>query len=202
MEELLDQADALVRLAATTSEAQPQQQPRPNFPIPQELATLACRDDALVVKDDPWKGRGWFAATDIPVGQLVLIAKPIATIMDWQEYDEGDNDEDEDDDDVDGENSKEDVEPLMNELLLIETLQRIVDNPDIWHTQLSTLFPRNEADLSTLPAWVCHNDDVFIQVEDLLAQFDAMNRMIDPPTLDCTIQRFINGNVCGIVELS
>ena len=171
MEELLDQADALVHLAATTGE-----QPLPNLPIPEALSTCVA-SNGLELRDDPWKGRGWFATMDIAVGQLVLIAKPIAKVMDWQEYDEGDNEEEEEDGDND------DVEPLMNELLLIETLQAVLKNPNIWHTQLSTLFPRNDSDLSTLPAWVCHNDDVFIQVEALLEQLDDLNKTMDPPIL-------------------
>lgn len=170
MEELLDQADALVHLAVSEGE-----QPLPNLPIPQTLSAFA-ESKQLILRDDPWKGRGWFATTDIAVGQLILLAKPIAKVMDWQEYDEGDDDSPEEED-------GDDVEPLMNELLLIETLQTIIQNPSVWHTQLSTLFPRNDSDLSTLPAWVCHNDDVFIQVEALLAQLVELNKTIDPPLL-------------------
>lgn len=169
MEELLDQADALVHLAATTVD-----QPLPDFPIPESLSTIVASSE-LALKDDPWKGRKWFATTDIPIGRLVLIAKPIAKVMDWQEYDEGEGDSEGEDGD--------DVEPLMNELLLIETLQAIIRNPCIWHAQLSTLFPRNDSDLSTLPAWVCHNDDVFIQVEALLSQLEELNKTMHPPLL-------------------
>jgi hypothetical protein len=177
MEELLDQADALVHLAVTSGE-----QPLPNFPIPEALSKISGSIQ-LELRDDPWKGRGWFATSDIPVGTLVLLAKPIAKVMDWQEYDEGDVDDDDNNNEEEGGNDN-DVEPLMNELLLIETLQVILQNPDIWHTQLSTLFPRNDSDLHTLPAWVCHNDDVFIQVENLLAQLEKMNKTsLKPPLL-------------------
>ncbi len=167
----MDQADALVQLSVTQGEP-----PLPNLPIPEALTALV-ESGQLELKDDPWKGRGWFATTAIKAGQLILIAKPIAKVMDWQEYDEGEDDEQEEED-------GDDVEPLMNELLLIETLQTIVQNPNVWHTQLSTLFPRNDSDLSTLPAWVCHNDDVFIQVESLLAQLEQVNQtIIEPPLL-------------------
>ena len=174
MEELLDQADALVQLSVTQGEP-----PLPNLPIPKALTALVNLDQ-IELKDDPWKGRGWFAATDIKAGQLIRIAKPIAKVMDWQEYDEGEEDDDPEEEDGD------DVEPLMNELLLIETLQTIVKNPNVWHTQLSTLFPRNDSDLSTLPAWVCHNDDVFIQVESLLAQLEQVNQTTTTTTTTTT----------------
>jgi hypothetical protein len=193
MEELLDQADKLVNHFVATGE-----QPRPNFPIPLEIQQLALHksgsnaiDDpnasstnnigqssALILKEDTWKGRGWFTTMDIPIGQLILVAKPIATVMDWQEYDEGD------DDNIDEEN--EDVEPLMNELLLIETLQAIVKNPAVWHDQLSTMFPRKDSDLTTFPAWVCHNDDVFIQVETLLSKLEEINKSLKHENKDYT----------------
>jgi SET domain len=161
MEELLDQCDALVQLAATSGEL-----PHPDLPLPEELVRrvdASCR----TLREDPEKGLGWFATKDIPAGQLIMLAKPMASVMDWQEYDEG-NDDDEEDDHMD-----DDVEPLMNELLLIAVLQKLLQDPSLWWDQLSTLFPRNDSDASTLPAWVCHNDEIFLQVEGLLADLDA-----------------------------
>jgi hypothetical protein len=158
MEELLDQCDALVQQAATTGEL-----PHPDLPLP---ASLLRRVDpqCRTLREDPDKGLGWFATKDVPAGHLLMLAKPIASVMDWQEYDEENDEEDNMEDD--------DVEPLLNELLLIAVLQKIRKDPKIWWDQLSTLFPRNDSDLSTLPVWVCHNDEIFLQVETLLADLD------------------------------
>ena len=159
MEELLDQCDALVQQAATTGEM-----PHPDLALPDALLQRidpACR----TLREHPDKGLGWFATKDVPAGQLLMLAKPIASVMDWQEYDEENEDEEE-------EQMEDDVEPLMNELLLIAVLQKLLKDPAIWWDQLSTLYPRNDSDLSTLPAWVCHNDEIFLQVEKLLADLD------------------------------
>jgi SET domain len=159
MEKLLDQCDALVQLAATSGEL-----PHPDLPLPEELLRRVD-SDSRTLREDPEKGLGWFATKDIPAGQLLMVAKPIASVMDWQEYDEGNDDEDDD-------HMADEVEPLMNELLLIAVLQKLLQDPTIWREQLSTLFPRNDSDLSTLPVWVCHNDEIFLQVEALLADLD------------------------------
>jgi SET domain len=202
MEELLDQADAMVR-AATTDDYLP----RPDFFIPDEYNNaLAVRSEVLVLRDDGRGGRGWFAANDLAAGTLLLVAKPLALVMDWQDdeddedfettrgngntneqHNDGDNidedaeddaDGDDDDDDEDAEDGmleedKEDnKEPRVNELLLLEMLGRLSQEPSLWKEKLSTLFPRTEADVAKLPVWVCHNDDVFMQVETLLATME------------------------------
>lgn len=166
MEALLDQADALVRAASAGEERL-----RPELDVPEEygastVVTDGCRNSYMVLQEEFWKGRGWFAATDIPAGTLLLVAKPIAMVMDWQD-DENDCEQD----DME-EEDEEDKEPRLNEWLLLEILQKLRAEPTLWKDKLSTLFPRENKDLSTLPAWVCHNDEVFLQVESLLTALE------------------------------
>jgi hypothetical protein len=200
MEELLDQADAMVR-AATSDDTLP----RPDFFIPDEYNNaLTIRPEVLALRDDGRGGRGWFATNDLAAGTLLLVAKPLALVMDWQDdeededfdatrgsgntneqHNDGDNidedaenaaaDDDDDEDAEDGmlEEEKDDnKEPRVNELLLLEMLGRLSREPTLWKDKLSTLFPRTEADVAKLPVWVCHNDDVFMQVESLLATME------------------------------
>lgn len=151
MEALLEQADAMVRAAAGDA-------PQPDFRIPDDLAADGSAHTEL--REVNQKSRGLFALADIPAGTLLLTAKPIALVMDWQDNSPEDDDGMDDDDEH---------EPRLNELLLLEILRKLREEPALWNDKLSRLFPRNDSDLSALPAWVCHNDDVFIQVESLLS---------------------------------
>lgn len=185
MESLLDQADELVAAAAESSSAA--SMPRPDFAIPDEYAATtaaALQSNANSVMKlskslvaSRGGGWGWIAASNLTAGTVLLTAKPIAYIMDWQndENDDDADEEEEDDEEDEGGNTKmKEVlkEPRLNELLLLEILSKLQKDPLLWTEQLSTLFPRNEADLAALPAWVCHNDDVFMQVESLLSALE------------------------------
>ena len=207
MEALLDQADALARSGGD-------EPPRPDFTIPEEYAAAAdaatASSSRMVLRDagPAKKGRGWFAAREIPAGTLLLVAKPLGMVMDWEDDDdaeeeedpheqlqqegggemnhaafgqEQDDNEDEDDDDADDEMEEEDVphEPRLNELLLLQLLHKLADQDTgaaLWHDQLATLFPRTDDDLSALPAWVCHSDQVFFQVEALLSALEQQQQ--------------------------
>ena len=66
-----------------------------------------------------------------------------------------------------------DDEPLcgdskLNEIMLLELLSMIRKNEVLWTDQLSQLFPRDADTINKLPAWVCSDDDVFLQVEGLI----------------------------------
>jgi hypothetical protein len=149
-ETLLDQADALAR-----SSPQPA---RPNFGIPDEYAQLASGVSSyLTLTDTPGMGKGWMAANDVPCGTLLMVAKPMALVMDWQDDTPAIDDEMENDD-------EEEKEPRVNELLLLQILDLLNEQPGLWTERLSTLFPRDD-DLPALPAWVCQDDDVFLQIE-------------------------------------
>ena len=160
MESLLDAADALV--------ASGDNPVRPDFSIPEDLVA----SDHLIDRRTSAHGFGYFASADIPRGTLLMVAKPIAMVMDWQDdtVEVDILEEDEDDDDEDAMEDEEEKEPRLNELLLLQILERLRNEPVLWEDCLSSLFPRTEKELSSLPAWVCANDEVFMAVEELLKQ--------------------------------
>jgi SET domain len=164
MESLLDQADALARSS--------EQPARPDFVIPDEYSMLASGvSPYLTIGDTTRMGRGWTAAKDVPEGTLLVVAKPLAMVMDWQDDSAPMNDEDMDDD-------EEDTEPRVNELLLLQILDLLNDQPSMWTEKLTTLFPREE-DLPALPAWVCQDDDVFMQIESKVQKLRS-NALLEP----------------------
>ena len=65
---------------------------------------------------------------------------------------------------------EEEPEPRLNELLLLDILEALDHDPGLWFEVLDSLFPRTEAELSALPAWVCPDDAIFMQIEAFLEQ--------------------------------
>lgn len=53
----------------------------------------------------------------------------------------------------------------LSEIMLLDLLSMIQQNDSLWTDQLSQLFPRDADTICKLPAWVCSDDEVFIQVE-------------------------------------
>jgi len=174
MEALLDAADALVR---TGDEPQ-----RPDFRIPEEYASIPT-EQLLDLRRGPQKGKGWFARQDIPSGTILMVAKPVGMVMDWQDDTEEVVEEVAEREDDDGEDAMEDEdddrEPRLNELLLIQLLEQLKQEPNLWKDSLSTLFPRNNADLSKLPAWVCEDDAVFMKIESLILDLEKLPELKD-----------------------
>ena len=152
MEKLLDQADALVLTAGDNDP------PRPDFDIPEELQSHVTPNDLLQVLENPSKGKGWFAKRDIPAGTLLMVAKPIAWVMDCEEDDYLIDDEMEDMDDEE-KISQEEEEIHVNELLVLELLKSIKENPSVWFDQISQLYPRDEADIKKSPVWNSKNEE-------------------------------------------
>lgn len=64
-----------------------------------------------------------------------------------------------------------------NGLILLHTLQSLIENPSIWRDSLSNLFPRKKEEVLALPPWICSDASVGIEIEtmnDILSQsFDA-----------------------------
>ena len=172
MEMLLDLADELVASSRTTPFS-PQRPDRPNFDLPVEYANVNPYQYLQIQEsgsNDSQRGKGWFATQDLPTGTLLMVAKPIEMVMDWQDdSDEQQQKEEEDEEDEDGmEQDDEDKEPWLNECLLLQILERLKDEPNLWLDQLSSLFPRDDNDLKSLPTWVCDDDQVFLEVEQHL----------------------------------
>jgi hypothetical protein len=49
----------------------------------------------------------------------------------------------------------------------------------LWNDVLSTIFPRNEVDLSKLPTWACADDAVLIQIEASIQELDRIPQLKD-----------------------
>lgn len=190
MEQLLDSVDALARAD------------RPELcdalPVPEEFSHYLQREPFawMELRNTPEKkGKGWFATQNMPAGTKILVAKPIAAVLHWEDEplepppskDDGDEDAMDDDgisaeDDDEDENTDEDEalfsgpepEPRINELLLVDLLEELLDNKELWFTTLTHLFPRTNEELSALPAWVCPDDAMFMEVESLLEQLKLM----------------------------
>ncbi|CAB9511492.1 SET [Seminavis robusta] len=165
LEDLLDAADAL----AASSQETPA---RPDFAIPDEF--LLAKQQLLEQKEtSDGKGTGWFARQDIPAGSLLMAAKPLAMVMLWQEEEEEEEnepDEMEEEDEEDDTSMMRTEKSTLNSMLVVELLQAIQKNPDIWNNSLSTLYPRNEADMANLPIRECANPKLKLQQETLLQQ--------------------------------
>jgi hypothetical protein len=165
LETLLDEADSLARSSLLPA--------RPDFAVPEEYALLASGvSPHLTLTEAPGMGKGWMAASDVPRGTLLMVAKPMALVMDWQDDTPSINDEEMEDED------EEEKEPRVNELLLLQILDLLHEQPDLWTERLSTLFPRDD-DLPNLPAWVCQDDDVFFQIEGKVEKLRS-NRLLEP----------------------
>jgi len=92
MDLLLDLADALV--ASSSHDGKPD---RPDFDLPESLTPYAAEPEPplLELRDsedsNKKKNKGWYAKQNIPAGTLLMIAKPIAMVMDWQDDVNDDN---------------------------------------------------------------------------------------------------------------
>jgi hypothetical protein len=177
MESLLDAADALV--------ASGDEPVRPDFDIPEEYAVGTTIHRHLELRESPNRGKGWFATHQIPAGTRLILAKPISMVMEWEEcsgdaMEEDEPDEEEDEEkEGDWEEEEEEREPRLNELLLLQILDKLKTQPSLWNEVFSTLFPRNEVDLSHLPTWVCADDTIFMQVEASIQELAEIPQLKD-----------------------
>mmetsp|Transcript_8856 Transcript_8856/g.18528 ORF Transcript_8856/g.18528 Transcript_8856/m.18528 type:complete len:478 (+) Transcript_8856:73-1506(+) len=170
MESLLDQADALVLSAG---EEGPE---RPNFVIPEELANLTTpNSNWLEVRENPNKGKGWFSKVDVPVGSTLMVCKALVCALDLDYIAAGDEEcgEMEDNDEHDDMDQEDEAQgSTVNELLVLDILQNILDDPPIWIEQLTNLYPREEVDIKTSPVWISKDDEVFSQFEAMIEQIE------------------------------
>lgn len=93
-----------------------------------------------------------------------------------RDNDEGDG---EDDDEEDGpavmeeSESPDDEEPegsTVNELLVLDILQKVIEDPSLWTDQITHLYPREEHDIAASPVWISRDDHIFSQFEALVKQ--------------------------------
>mmetsp|Transcript_4779 Transcript_4779/g.7380 ORF Transcript_4779/g.7380 Transcript_4779/m.7380 type:complete len:496 (-) Transcript_4779:83-1570(-) len=160
METLLDQAEALLA-------SNPEKPPRPDFPLPDGYEE-GTPYRFMTLKDSRLKGRGWFASEDISAGTVLICAKPIVMVMDWEDPEDLTSfEEDNDDEAMSLENEASGLSKL-NEILLLNLVRIIIREPSIWSQQLNELFPRTTKEIEALDIWVCKDDDVFLQFEGLI----------------------------------
>jgi len=171
MERLLDEADALVLSAG---EEGPE---RPNFDIPEELTNLTTPNgDWLESRENPNKGKGWFSKVVIPAGFTILVCKALVCALDLEYIAGNEEDDNIEDDDEDNDMDQEDEAQgsTVNELLVLDLLQNILDDPSIWSEQLTNLYPREEVDIKTSPVWISKDDEVFSQFEAMIDQIETI----------------------------
>jgi hypothetical protein len=170
MEQLLDQADALVLTAGDNLEPE-----RPDFEIPEELMDYTEPQRLLELRENPNKGKGWYSKQPISAGTILLVAKPLTMCLDWEwdpEVDDGAGEENSMDEDT--ETAPEPEESQINELLVLQALQDIKLNPSLWIDVISTLYPRDEVDIQASPVWISKDDDIFSQFEVMLRELETI----------------------------
>lgn len=167
METLLDQADALLLTAGSDGPE------RPNFDIPVELAHLAAPHDLLQLLENPIKGKGWFSKQPLKAGSVVMVSKPIAWAMDCEaEYEDDKVDAQMEDDDSEYD---ELADSEVNDVVILEVLKCIKEDPSIWLDQVSTLYPRDNAD--TLPAWNTKNEQVRSKYQAMIQELENIPQL-------------------------
>lgn len=191
MEALLEQANALV--AAHVVNGEP---PRPDFTIPEEFQSTDPR--IMMERKEGIKGRGWFAQQFIPAGTVLMVDKPLAMVMDWQDatgedddFDETAIEQDDDDDQVIGGS-------IMNDLLLLELLNGIQADSSLWTTKLSNLYPRDNETAATLPAWVCRDDALFVAIESAIQELERMFSDSDAKDIAKRLPLVVRYNVLSV----
>lgn len=165
MESLLDQADALVLTAGETGPE------RPDFEIPEELMPYTNLRDVMEIRENPSKGKGLFATQQLVAGTVLLVAKPVAWALD-SEWDGGVPDEEIEDMEEDSEHPAEPEESHVNELLVLESLHAIKEDPNIWLDKISNLYPRDPVDVQESPVWISKDDDIFGQFDQMLKELE------------------------------
>lgn len=168
IEGLLDLAD---ELAAKDS-------PRPDFPLPNAFK-VDPPDELMQMNDGP-KGRGWYAKKDISAGTILLVSKPLAMVMAWEEEEDTDDVKEEEGDDEEEEEEEEEgpTGSKQNGLLILKLLHAIEEKPSLWFNVLSELFPRDEGTALNLPVWMCRDAAVGMEIErsfDRLKEIPELN---------------------------
>lgn len=193
IDNLLDQAESYAQSYLTLTNQDDDASaslPPLSLSIPsRHLTTLTSilEGDIMEVKDTV-RGKGMYAKRDLEMGQRLVIAKPVTLIMacevDEEDEDESDSDGDSADEEDGGRQSKEknvqntdseSIDPLShatgtkrNGLILLHTLQSILENPSIWTDTLSHLFPRTTDEVLALPPWICSNASLGMEIESVM----------------------------------
>ena len=197
MEQLLDLADAL---ALTAGENASDPITRPDFEIPKAYHVVSPFNtpfeivppfDRLQIKNTVTRGQGWFAQKNIQAGDTLMIAKPLAMVLD-RECDDEMNDID-DDMEADEEPYNSHESSQSNIILTMQLLEKFKTRPELWIDFVSTLYPRIDS--------VDKNSSFWSSDERILARFDALIKELDQiPQLHGKISTEISQRLPQIVK--
>jgi hypothetical protein len=201
-------------------EAAKQNEPVLDFPLPklpqstdgiqeqepqeQQNLEIIFHEDMMKIKDIPNKGKGFHAVKDIPGGTLLVMAKPVAIIMGWEE-DEFDDDDDEegadeaDDDHVMNGAHKEEIKITNHQeedVEMIEEEKEEVDGAGLIQSngrngnlaikvaraiqQKPSLWFQHvsklfpRGDASTLPLWTCEDPSIGMEYEQIMNELQQL----------------------------
>lgn len=161
--------------------------------------------DTMEVKTTTGRGKGFYAKRDIRMGERLVVAKPITLVMGCEVDDDDDDDSESDDeksnnakangkksnnrtraDDESTESSNNSIDPLSqatgtkrNGLILLHTLQSVIEDQSLWTDTLSHLFPRTIAEALALPPWICSDVTLGMEIESLMSN---LPELFDEPT--------------------
>mmetsp|Transcript_11465 Transcript_11465/g.27706 ORF Transcript_11465/g.27706 Transcript_11465/m.27706 type:complete len:527 (-) Transcript_11465:334-1914(-) len=176
----------------------------PDLSIPEDWQHIPTLEQYMEIRETPSKGHGFVAKQALPAGTLLLVAKPISMVLDSEAEEAqpsipaapptaaaavggGDDEMMDDDGDFDamGEETEnpegaDDKDPHVNELLLLEVLDVLNDDPTLWENQLSKLFPRTAEEVAQLPAWICDDDDIFMEFEKGVVELERQHEVLRP----------------------
>lgn len=162
----MDLADALAQESDTP--------PRPDFPLSEELAAINRETEMLLQnKQSPEKkGFGWFSRQKIPQGTVLMVAKPLAMAMDWEDDEDDDPNPDEGSDDEAMEDDEDHAGSILNSKIVLQLLQDMQKNPAVWTDALTELYPRTEEDLMQLhkTSGGCGNTKLQEEIEAVLKE--------------------------------
>ena len=107
----------------------------------------------------------------------MLVNKPLAMVMGWEEdewEDANDDDDDEGMSEEEGEEAEEDEGILKgsprNGMLVLRLLETIQKDPTVWFDQLTKLYPRTREELEELPIWMSSDVTIGMKIEAALTE--------------------------------
>ena len=123
-----------------------------------KYSTTSYKSSHLCQKRSGPGSEGYFAAADVPAGTLLLVAEPVATVLD-----------------TDVTTSGSEAWNADTALLIIAVADAICGNQHVWD-EVAPLFPR-PTDMDTVAHWQCDKEDpeLVARVEAALAKLTALS---------------------------
>lgn len=177
--------------------------------------------DTMEVKTTTERGKGFHAKRDIKIGERLVVAKPVTLVMGCEVDDDEDDDDSESDDekpnsakisknhtradDESTESSNNSLDPLSqatgtkrNGLILLHTLQSIIEDQTIWTDTLSHLFPRTTDEALSLPPWICSDATLGMEIESLMSGLPELFDELTAKAIQCRLALIVRYNVLSV----